>query len=404
MANYILWGKDRKTGLNAKQAGIVDLPSRNGDWNDSAKTVSLDALMESPTFNEAVFSRVPTKVKREVFSRDETIKQCPPNLLPEFRELWRMIDELDIRINYYELAHNRRKNPPREGLLRKFSQEELDNAKEVVSHWNQFMYLKQRHELIELRRRQYTLRDTYTASGSTPAAAQTFNEPVDEPDYDAGIEVLPLGIWGKYAGADLIFRDWGRLNPGCYNEKELEKISSIYWKKMEYKPSGTLQWIDFRNPEHVYQMLSVLCELESESIAADPSSDDKDTSSLIKTLRFYMDAADLSDAQREILDQKLKKVRNTDIAYYINKKYGKSYTPNYISTIFKQRIIPKINAAADYHAQVVGNLFFPEEFKTCTCCGRTLLKDAVNFTRKARSKDGFSARCKDCEKQARSKE
>lgn len=123
MANYILWGKDRKTGLNAKQAGIVDLPSRNGDWNDSAKTVSLDALMESPTFNEAVFSRVPTKVKREVFSRDETIKQCPPDLLPEFRELWRMIDELDIRINYYELAHNKRKNPPREGLLRKFTPE-----------------------------------------------------------------------------------------------------------------------------------------------------------------------------------------------------------------------------------------------------------------------------------------
>lgn len=266
------------------------------------------------------------------------------------------------------------------------------------------MYLKQRHELIDLRRRQYALRDTYTNSGSNPAASQTFCEPADEPDYDAGIEVLPLGIWGSYNGVDLIFRDWQKMNPAHYSEQDLERVSQLYWAKMEYKPSGTLQWIDFRNPEHVYQMLNVLFELEQEDTAAEPWGEGKDTNSLIKTLKFYMDAADLSDAQREILDQKLKKVRNTDIAYYINKKYGKSYTPNYISTIFKQRIIPKINAAADYHVQVVGNLFFPEEFKTCTCCGRTLLKDAVNFTRKARSKDGFSARCKDCEKQARNKE
>lgn len=98
---------------------------------------------------------------------------------------------------------------------------------------------------------------------------------------------------------------------------------------------------------------------------------------------------------------KLKKVKNTDIALEVNKKWKKSYTPNYISTIFRQRIIPRINEAAAYHEKLVGNIFFEEEFKTCTGCGRTLLRDTDNFTRKARSKDGFTTRCKRCEKEAR---
>jgi hypothetical protein len=98
---------------------------------------------------------------------------------------------------------------------------------------------------------------------------------------------------------------------------------------------------------------------------------------------------------------KLKKVTNTDIAAEVNKRWGKTYTPNYISTIFRQRIIPRINAAAAYHKKLVSNVFFEEEFKTCADCGRTLLRDTDNFTRKARSKDGFTNRCKACEKQVR---
>ena len=62
----------------------------------------------------------------------------------------------------------------------------------------------------------------------------------------------------------------------------------------------------------------------------------------------------------------MRKVKNEDIAIAINKKYGKTYTPNYISTIFRQRIIPKINEAAAYHEKVVSNLFFEEEFKACS--------------------------------------
>ena len=98
---------------------------------------------------------------------------------------------------------------------------------------------------------------------------------------------------------------------------------------------------------------------------------------------------------------KLNKKKNSDIAWDINHKYGKTYTVNYISTIFRQRIIPKINKAAEYHEKIISNIFFEEEFKTCTSCGETMLRSADNFTRKSRSSDGFSSRCKRCEKKIR---
>jgi hypothetical protein len=141
---------------------------------------------------------------------------------------------------------------------------------------------------------------------------------------------------------------------------------------------------------------------ELEDSAADDNFDSS-LSNLLDTLKFYTERAELSELQQEILDLKMKKVKNEDIAHTINKKYNKTYTPNYISTIFRQRIIPKINEAAAYHEKVVGNIFFEEEFKVCPGCGLTYLKCPENFTRKSRSKDGYTSRCKKCEKAARKK-
>jgi hypothetical protein len=113
--------------------------------------------------------------------------------------------------------------------------------------------------------------------------------------------------------------------------------------------------------------------------------------------------ADLTDIQREILELKIRKVKNQDVAKQINGKYGKGYTANYISTIFKQKIIVRINEAAQLHWDVIENCFYPENFKKCTCCGRELLLDPRNFVRKSRSKDGFNSKCKRCEKKERQK-
>jgi hypothetical protein len=96
ISDYILWGRDRQSGLNGLQEGL-DLASK---WNQSASKVeSLDALIESPTFNENSLRRPtdpPTKQIRTVFSRSSTRKNAPAHLLPDFEALWRQIDETEL--------------------------------------------------------------------------------------------------------------------------------------------------------------------------------------------------------------------------------------------------------------------------------------------------------------------
>ena len=401
MGNYLLWGKDPVTGLNAKQAGLCDIETKHGTWDKNSNIESLEGLMESPTFNEASLLPLemvaPIKVKREVFSRKEALSKCPDYLVDTFKSLFQQIDELDLTINYYELAHNRRKNPPRDELLNKFTPEEQATLEERASHWNQYKYLKMRHQLVELRREQYTLRDSYQQtilSQETPAPYFPYEEPV----LDVDIEVLPLGVRRNQGVGAYLFRNWEDVIPANFSESMLAETSEFYWKKKAYKPGPQQQFIDFRELEHVYEMFQLFFELDSAAADAELESN---LPALMETLRFYTDQAELSEIQREILDMKLRKVKNTDIALEINKKWKKTYTPNYISTIFRQRIIPKINEAAAYHEKLVSNIFFEEEFKTCTGCGKTLLRDTDNFTRKSRSKDGFTSRCKHCEKEAR---
>lgn len=140
MGNYVLWGKDPVTGLNAQQEGLVEIETKHGTWDKNNSVESLEGLLEQPTFNEATLlpleTAAPIKVKREVFSRKEALAKCPPYLVDTFTALFAQIDELELMINLYELAHNRRKNPPRDSLVNKFSQEERDIMAEKITHWN----------------------------------------------------------------------------------------------------------------------------------------------------------------------------------------------------------------------------------------------------------------------------
>lgn len=397
IANYILWGKD-PDGLNVTQRGEIQIETRNKTWQRD-DTESLDALMESPTFSEASLRRpteARTRVAREVFDRKKTLSECPAHLVPVFEDLFKRIDTIELMLNYYEFSHGRRKEPPRAALLKRFTQEELTNAETTASKWNQFKYLKQRHLIVELRREQFTLRDTYIEKHMRHTPIEPEIDPVD-PDFDAEIPVFPLGLKTGPIGA-LLFKEERDLNPSTYNELDLQKVLQFYWsKKSESRP---VIFFDFGNLEHIYELFGQLNELE-ESIGALPVN--SNLGKLLDTLKYYIELTDLTEAQREILDLKINKTKNQDIADIINKKYDKSYTANYISTIFRQKIIPRINETAEFHAKIVENLSFPENFKKCTGCGKVLLIDPDKFVRKSRSKDGFSTRCKICDRNDRQK-
>lgn len=398
--NYLLWGKD-EDGKNSVQKKIVEIKTKKGTW-DKKEDESLDALLEQPTFNEAqTFSTIgtPTKITREVFSRSKALKEAPPQLIPIFKDLFYQIDKLDLTLNYYDLAHGKRKNPPREELLQQFTPEEQLQLQEEASSLNQYKYLKMRHLLVELRRQQFTLKDSYSSiiQRHTVPSAQFLPTNIS---FENEVVVFPFGVNAEKKNkiSSLIFRD--NYDPNSYTEEELKLISKYIWEKKEQFSNITSNQfiIDFRNLEHIYNIFQLYYDLEDETFKKELESE---TDSLLNTLKFYIKKANLSDIHREILELKIQKKRNQDISSYINQKYNKSYTSNYISTIFRQKIIREINEAAQYHEELISNIFFPENFKKCNYCGEILLCSTHNFVKKSRSKDGYANRCKRCDKKIR---
>ena len=397
IANYILWGKD-PDGMNAVQKGEFSIETRNKTWQRD-DTESLDAMMESPTFNEASLRKpteARTKIAREVFSREEALAQCPSHMKPIFEELFMRIDKLELSIHWYEFDHGKRKEEPRSALQKRFTPEEVNAARKTAATWNQYKYLKQRHLIVELRREQFTLRDSYIERHMRHTPPEPDLDPVHL-DFEAEIPVFPLGLVGA-PFSELVFKPETELNPYTYTEDEIDTLIKHYWSKKQQ--SHPQLFFDFGELEHVYELFGQLNEIEEDLDTLPLESNMK---KLLDTLKYYIALTDLNEAQKEILDLKINKVKNQDIADQINKKYGKSYTANYISTIFRQKIIPHINETAKFHALIIENMCFEENFKKCNGCGKILLIDAENFVRKSRSKDGFSTKCKKCDRADRQK-
>lgn len=404
MANYILWGKRRDTDKNLVQDKQIQIATRAGLWDaNAAKVESLDALLAQPTFTEQQILSPDSpryKYPKETFSRAAARKSADASTLELLENLWREIDQLDLELNYYDLIHGKRIKPPRDELLEKFSLTEQQHLKESAAQLTQFTYLKKRHLLVELRREQFTIRDTYTSQWSPRSINPPANLYSSTPNIETDFPCAPCGL--RYRATTLGGIDiWEKLFPldrypipSDFTQSELEQIMQFYWERTKQDHT-----FDFRNPTHIGKTFEQFEQLRDEK-------DDEflsNSSEFLDTLQFYINRADLNDTQREILEMKLRKVSNPDIAAYINKKYSKSYTVNYISTIFRQKIIPQICDAAKTHADIIENLTFPENFKKCKTCGRILLLNSTNFVKKSRSPDGYSTQCKICDREARVK-
>lgn len=397
IANYVLWGKNPLTGKNFVQEKLGTIETRKKTWAPDP-IESLDELLESPTFNEAsLLLPTTTKKVREVFSRTEARAQCPSHLLPTLEDLFRRIDVLDLKICYYDAAHSKRTKEIRQSLLDKFSEEERIQFEEEALHWNQYYYLKQKHELVELRREQFAIRDSFAVTiqrHTLPIVSYDVEN--QHVDFDVDIQVLPLGLYH-----DLLFKKLEDLNPFTYTAAELKSVSDEYWQFKEKKLGEGERYFDFRNKEHLYELFLNYFDIEGQF--NEKPSVMRTSDKLLKTLKYYVDCADLDEVHRVILEKKMAHETNQNIADFLHKNYGKTYSANYISTIFRQRILPKICAAAEMHEKIVGNLFFEENFKKCTCCGKWLLRTGDNFVKKTRSPDGLNTRCKKCDKIAREK-
>lgn len=424
--NYLLWGRG-SNGLNAEQEGYVQLERRNSTWASSANTrqiSSIEELIENPTFDEAQFHSLADttyKTPKPNFSREECLRKAPPEFIPMLRDLFRRIDRVELSIGFYDRAHGKRKTDLPERLTRKFSPEELLDLEERALNWTNGQYLKKKHLLVELRREQYTIKDSFSntlmarpTNKFVEEVSPTFCGPESEED---GFLVLPIGLFdsarqtqskSKSVNWFLEFEELAakKDDPAyqmqarkledrliergiCQPQKTTKKVQEPQGgiSQKSVMPFGFLT-IDFRNPAHICRLLD-----SQKLLITDPS-----LSRVRDTLDFYVRQANLTPIQQKVLELKLAGKQNMDIKEIVNKEFDRSYQTNYISTIYRQYVAPAIADAATRHLEIVRAIAEgPERFKRCSVCGRLLVESETYFIHKSRAKSGFSARCKQCD-------
>ena len=395
IAKYILWGTNTE-GLNGRQEGL-DLPTRSHIWDTSgAEVESLDALLESPTFSENIIRKPEDpvfKTPKIQFSRSETRLSAPDHVKDSFEDLWHEIDTLELLVTEYELLHERRSAPVRDVLLKRLSAPDIESTRAQASKLSLYTYLKKKRLLVELRRQQYSLKDGYTEPMLLHA---TFNEPVStQVIWGEDIDVQPLGLPFNSPLSSKIWRTDRFPIPGDFTDAELEQVSLILWSSRPKR-----QIFDFRDVDQLSKLAALISELQ-EQVEYEDFEFGSTLPQLLQVWDTYAALAPLKDVQREVLNLKLAHKTNEQVVDALNTKFGKHYTLNYISTMYCKVILPTIAQTASRHREVCENLFFPENFKTCIDCGRVLLRDNENFVKKSRSSDGFSPRCKQCEKKIR---
>ena len=393
-AKYLLYGKD-EDGTSCIQRGEVQVDTKNKTWSKEGKFVSLEALLDtgdssSGSYEDVILRphQVHYKNIRETFSREEALRKAPKALTETFKNLFRQIDETELTINFYEILVGKRTKEPRQELLSSLDKETIQKCKENAALLSQYQYLKKKHILVDLRRQQYTLRDSYQSTFQTDWKNR--GAPIVEDTvltFDCDMEVFPLGLKSGGTTSGLIFQDFNDLYPQKFTEEELGKISKRYWDKVQNKRDKF--FFDFTDLEHVYQLILSYADLRA--VVENGEEADSTTSEL------------LTEIQKEILTLKKQQVKNKDIKEYINSTYNTTYNENYISTIFRQKIIKQINEAAKFHEKIISNIFFPEEFKQCNSCKKYYLICSENFVKKSRAKDGYTNRCKSCDKLYRQK-
>lgn len=94
---------------------------------------------------------------------------------------------------------------------------------------------------------------------------------------------------------------------------------------------------------------------------------------------------------------KIDSVSNLDIQKDLEQNFGVSYSPEYISSLWRHKIPRQIaqTAADDY---LIWHYTYQErgKWKRCSRCGQVKLAHHRFFTRNASSRDGFYSICKEC--------
>lgn len=340
ISNYILYGKD-SDGTSIVDRKEVQIKTKFNSYQRN-RNVSLEGLMESPTFDENIF-----KKDRQLYKKPKPqIDKVKAAKIPGMTELWDSIERLE-----------------------KLEESTTDQTKKYYLH----------HQVIELRKQQYRLMDSVQQTIFLKKnKAEYFT---DQSEFEVNYVVLPRGFMKSP-------NDWEFKEP----RRDKNSISRAFDENLE----NLKVYLDFRNQEHLYQLVLHYEELKEQGRLRP----DSPINNILWTLDFYMEKAQLSPQQKLIVECKKQRMQNKDIRRRLQKELGIDHKENYISTIWK-KTLGLISAAADLNYDEWLCKDYDKAWKVCNRCRKELLKDPRVFVRKAKSVDGLVNCCKKCEKEKR---
>lgn len=374
MGSYILYGKDAD-GYNAVQRGEVT--DGNKRFNSFRKTddklLSLDEVLDNPMADQQrlnpmtqryIYIKKRPGIRRPRYNPDGTLKDIGDGDIPGMDIIWDSIDRLE-----HFIAVNEGKVPPREG--------------DLIFEANSYRLYQLKHQLIDLRRHQYYLKDSYKPT--------IFFQALDHPKQQ-------FIDWSSDATYWMTLEEWHHKVDNQLIQKYSTNLEDYKTRINPATNAVEIQWIvrrhtfDWENAAHIRALINHYESLYSYF------KDKLQTygRTLIFDFERYRAMTNLTDVRSFILDCKLHRIPYPDIAVLLHDKFNFTYNENHISEIAAREIPEKIALTVRKNNVILDTP--PSQLKRCFRCGRLLPRHPLFFTKNSGRKDGFCSNCKDCER------
>ena len=374
-ADYILFGKDEKY-LSARDRREITQPDRRyNSWKGrDEKNESLDALMEDPVAAPEIENRIHNDgprykvvkpvINRPKYDKDGNLIDPGDSDIPGMVELWERIDVLQERYDMY-----RGKIPPNDYV-----------RNHPLSGYNLYKF---GHQLIDIRRHQYYLKDAYKP------AIHFFNVPSPgkvEPFLDAN-----TGLW-------LTPEEW------CYRKRN-PKPFDLPQPALEDAPEredGKLYWkisdshVDYENPDHIGAILDNYVNLLKHSYDAPNNS----TSCMLFDIERFVNESDLTELEYFLLTQRVAH-RNLFVIQNALSEEKIYMSDASVRTLMKNKIPQKLAATATRLRLESDAKWGRIELLECSKCHQKLPKHPFYYSRSRDKRTGYCSQCKACQKATR---
>lgn len=374
MASYILYGKD-ENGKNAIQRGdVTDGNKRYKSFlRQEDKNESLDAILENPLQTQTnlqdwetkrVYTKKAQIIARPKYDKKGNLIDPGDSDIPFMKELWERIDYLE-----HVVAVNEGKVP-------------ADDTVTILKDNYRLYQLK--HQLIDLRRHQYYLKDYYKPTLHFTSIQFPQPQTVN---------------WDQDTFYWIPYEEWRNRVANSYRSipTSLDKYETRETAEgaLEVKWIVRRQQFDWENPRHIAALMNhysaIYMQLQEKV--------DSWGRTLIYDFDRYVDMCNFSPLRLHLLTRKIDKMPYPEIIEELERDWGITYRDTHLSVILQKEIPRAIATAAKKHRLILETP--RSQCKKCCRCKRWLPRDPLFFGHNIRRLDGFSSHCKECDKKRR---